>query len=92
MNAPKLYVGNLNFKTTESELADYFGQCGKVEEAIIIKDRETGRTKGFGFVTFDTIDNANKAINELHGREFAGRPLTVNEAREQKERPPRRSY
>ena len=76
----KLYVGNLSFQTTESELDGLFGQVGPVESVSIITDRDTGRSKGFGFVVMSS-DDADKAIEKFSGTEFNGRNLTVNEAR-----------
>jgi RNA recognition motif-containing protein len=76
----KVYVGNLPFRTTEDELASLFGQVGAVESVSIIIDRETGRSKGFGFVSMSDED-AEKAIAQFNGYQFSGRPLTVNEAR-----------
>ena len=76
----KLYVGNLSFQTTESDLDGLFAQIGPVESVNIINDRDTGRSKGFGFVVMEDAD-AEKAIQRLNGTEFNGRPLTVNEAR-----------
>jgi RNA recognition motif-containing protein len=78
--AKKLYVGNLSFKTTENELTDLFSQVGAVESVSIITDRDTGRSKGFGFVVMEDSD-AEKAIAKFNGADFGGRPLTVNEAR-----------
>ena len=75
----KLYVGNLSFETTESELQELFGQAGRVETVRIITDRETGRSKGFGFVEMQT--GGDEAIAEMNGKEFNGRALTVNAAR-----------
>ena len=75
----KLYVGNLSFETTESELKDLFDQAGSVETVRIITDRETGRSKGFGFVEMQ--EGGDKAIAEMNGRHFKGRALTVNEVR-----------
>ena len=75
----KLYVGNLSFQTTESELNDLFAQSGAVETVRIITDRDTGRSKGFGFVEMQ--EGGDKAIAEMNGKEFNGRALTVNEAR-----------
>jgi RNA recognition motif-containing protein len=75
----KLYVGNLSFETTESELQELFGQAGSVETVRIITDRETGRSKGFGFVEMQS--GGDKAITVMHGKEFNGRALTVNAAR-----------
>ena len=76
----KVYVGNLPFRATEDELASLFGQVGAVESVSIIIDRETGRSKGFGFVSMSDED-AEKAIAQFNGYQFSGRPLTVNEAR-----------
>jgi RNA recognition motif-containing protein len=75
----KLYVGNLSFETTESDLKELFQQMGTVETVRIITDRDTGRSKGFGFVEMQ--DGGDKAIAEINGKEFKGRALTVNEAR-----------
>jgi RNA recognition motif-containing protein len=75
----KLYVGNLSFETTESDLKELLGQAGTVETVRIITDRDTGRSKGFGFVEMQ--DGGDKAIAEMNGKEFKGRALTVNEAR-----------
>jgi RNA recognition motif-containing protein len=76
----KIYVGNLSFRTTEEDLAGLFQQVGGVEAVSIITDRETGRSKGFGFVTMND-EEAEKAIAQFNGSEFGGRALTVNEAR-----------
>ena len=75
----KLYVGNLSSETTESDLKELFGQAGSVETVRIITDRDTGRSKGFGFVEMQ--DGGDKAIAEMNGKDFEGRALTVNEAR-----------
>jgi RNA recognition motif-containing protein len=75
----KIFVGNLSFQTTESDLNDAFTQHGPVEAVAIITDRETGRSKGFGFVTM--TEGADKAIAALSGFQLDGRALTVNEAR-----------
>ena len=72
-------------------LADAFGAFGKVEKASIISDRNSGRSKGFGFVTMEDADEANKAIESMNGSEMAGRNLKVNEARPREDRPPRQS-
>jgi len=76
----KIYVGNLSFRTTEDELSELFQQVGAVESVSIITDRETGRSKGFGFVSMNDED-AEKAIAAYNGKEVGGRALTVNEAR-----------
>jgi RNA recognition motif-containing protein len=75
----KLYVGNLSFEATEADLKELFGQTGSVATVRIISDRDTGRSKGFGFVEMQ--EGGDKAIAEMNGKEFQGRVLTVNEAR-----------
>ncbi|MGD1822102.1 MAG: RNA recognition motif domain-containing protein [Pleomorphochaeta sp.] len=80
--AKKIYVGNMNYNTTEDDLRDLFGQYGEVVSVIIIKDRETRRPKGFGFIEMENDDAADAAISELDGKEYAGRNLRVNEATE----------
>jgi RNA recognition motif-containing protein len=76
----KVYVGNLPFNTTEEDLANLFSQVGAVESVSIITDRDTGRSKGFGFVAMGA-DDVDKAIAQFNGTDFNGRALTVNEAR-----------
>ncbi len=83
----KLYVGNLSYSTTSSELEQLFGQHGTVSSAEVISDRETGRSKGFGFVQMGSDDEAQAAIAALNGQEHDGRPLTVNEAKPREDRP-----
>ena len=85
----KLYVGNLSFNTTENDLQDLFSSYGAVNEAAIITDRETGRSRGFGFVTMAGSPEGEAAIKALDGKEFEGRKLTVNEARAREDRPAR---
>ena len=82
----KLFVGNLSFKTTENELQDAFSQFGTVTEANLMMDRMTNRPRGFGFVTMSTAEEAEKAIEGLHGKDVGGRALTVNIARPREER------
>ena len=77
----KLYVGNLPFSATDDSLREMFGQAGQVESARIITDRDTGRSKGFGFVEMSTEQEASEAIRKFNGAELDGRSLTVNEAR-----------
>ena len=77
----KLYVGNLPYNTSEEDLRTLFSQHGTVESVAVITDRETGRSKGFGFVEFADDNEARAAISGLSGQEFGGRALTVNEAR-----------
>jgi cold-inducible RNA-binding protein len=83
----KLFVGNLSFNITENDLQDAFAAHGTVLEANLMMDRATGRPRGFGFVTMSTPEEAQKAIEALHGKELAGRALTVNIARPREERP-----
>ena len=87
--AMKLYVGNLPYSMTDADLQDMFSQYGTVQSVQIIIDRDTGRSKGFGFVEMGSSDEAQAAITALHDKEFNGRKLTVNEARPREERGPR---
>ena len=87
--AKKLYVGGLPYTTTQDELRDAFAQAGAVQEATVIMDRMTGRSKGFGFVTMTDDSDADKAIEMWNGKELSGRKLTVNEARPMEPRAPR---
>jgi cold-inducible RNA-binding protein len=82
----KLYVGNLSFNTTENDLNDAFAAHGTVTETNLMMDRETGRPRGFGFVTMGSSEEANKAIEALNGKEMDGRALTVNVAKPREER------
>ena len=77
----KLYVGNLPFSATDQILLDTFAQCGTVSSSKIIMDRESGRSKGFGFVEMSTDAEAADAISKFNGADYDGRPMTVNEAR-----------
>ncbi len=77
----KLYVGNLPFSATDQILSDTFAQCGTVESSKIIMDRETGRSKGFGFVEMSTDAEAQLGIQKFNGADYDGRPMTVNEAK-----------
>jgi RNA recognition motif-containing protein len=79
--AKNIYVGNLSWGTTEDQLRETFEQYGEVLSARIITDRDTGRSRGFGFVEMENEDEANAAIDALNGQTMDGRPLTVNEAR-----------
>jgi RNA recognition motif-containing protein len=81
-----LYVGNLSYGMTDSDLENLFAPHGAVQSAQVIKDRDTGRSKGFGFVEMHTGEQAQAAIDALHGQEVNGRALTVNEARPREER------
>jgi len=82
-----LYVGNLPYGVTNSELEQVFAAFGSVESAQVVTDRETGRSKGFAFVEMATDDQAQAAIKGLDGKDLSGRPLTVNEARPREDRP-----
>jgi len=81
----KIYVGNLSFQTSENEMRELFGQFGEVKDATILLDRETGRSRGFGFIEMDD-DAGREAIGALDGKEFGGRNLKVNEARPRNDR------
>jgi RNA recognition motif-containing protein len=85
MASKNLYVGNLPFSTSEQDLQQLFGQYGTVTKAQVIMDRETGRSRGFGFV--EMTSGADEAIQAMNGAEYQGRRLTVNEARPREERP-----
>ena len=90
--ATKLYVGGLAYATTEDSVREHFSQAGTVTSVAIIMDKMTGRSKGFGFVEMSSEEEAQKAIEMFHGKEFEGRSLTVNEARPMEARPPRRDF
>jgi cold-inducible RNA-binding protein len=83
----KLYVGNLSFETSEADLRSIFEQFGNVTEIHLVSDRETGRSRGFAFVTMSNAAEGRAAIGTLHGKQFGGRALTVNEARPREDRP-----
>ncbi|MEO5857989.1 MAG: RNA-binding protein [Pyrinomonadaceae bacterium] len=82
----KLYVGNLPFSTGNSELEQLFSGVGTVQSATVVEDRETGRSRGFGFVEMSSAEEGNKAISELDGSDFDGRQLKVNEAKPREDR------
>jgi RNA recognition motif-containing protein len=82
----KLYVGNLSFQTSSEELQELFSKAGTVESASVVEDRETGRSRGFGFVEMSTSEEGQAAIQQFNGKEFNGRNLTVNEARPREDR------
>jgi cold-inducible RNA-binding protein len=86
MNNSKLFVGNLSFTTTQNDLQDMFASHGTVTEASLINDRETGRSRGFGFVTMSTADEAQNAITALHGSDVDGRTLNITVAKPREER------
>ena len=83
----KLYVGNLPYAASEDDIKAHFSKAGAVTSVALIKDRATGRAKGFGFVEMATADDAQKAISMFHGQDFMGRSLTVNVARPREDRP-----
>lgn len=85
----KLFVGGLPFATTDDDLADLFSAHGTVATATVIKDRDTGRSKGFGFVEFENDDEGKAAEKALNGSDVGGRSITVNEARPREDRPRR---
>lgn len=93
MNQPaegtKLFVGGISWGTTSDSLRDAFAQFGEVVEAVVITDRETGRSKGFGFVTFSTPEEAEAAVAGMNEKELDGRSITVNVARPREDRGPR---
>jgi cold-inducible RNA-binding protein len=84
----KLFVGNLTFTATENDLQDHFAQAGVVVSVNIMQDRMTGRSRGFAFIEMGSQEDATKAIEMFHSKDFQGRPLTVNEARPREDRPP----
>lgn len=84
--AKKLYVGNLPFKVTKDDLQSMFSQHGTVEDAVVITDKFSGRSRGFGFVEMGTDEEAQAAVKALHDTEMEGRKIVVNEAREPKQR------
>lgn len=87
--AKKLYVGGIPYSVKDDALNEYFSQAGSVVSAVVIMDKMTGRSKGFGFVEMSTDEEAQKAIEMFHDKEYEGRKLTVNEARPMEARPPR---
>jgi cold-inducible RNA-binding protein len=87
-----IYVGNLSYDTQNQDLEDAFAQYGSVTSARVMSDRETGRSRGFGFVEMSSDDEARNAINKLNGTALQGRNINVNEARPRTERAPRSNY
>src|SRR6195256_586477 len=84
----KLYVGNLSFNTTETDLQDLFAQAGAVQDVMLMQDKFTGKSRGFAFVTMGSEQEAQNAITQFNGKSVEGRSLTVNEARPREPRPP----
>jgi len=91
MNPNRLFVGNLSYQTMENDLQEYFSQAGVVTSVNLMLDKVTGKSRGFAFIEFGTPEEANKAVEQFHNKEFQGRALTVNVARPREERPPRYS-
>ncbi len=87
--ANKLYIGNLPYSTTGDELQQMFSQAGSVTEAVVMMDKMTGRSRGFGFVTMASDEDAQKAIEMFNGKDNGGRAIVVNEARPMEQRAPR---
>jgi len=83
----RIFVGNIPYTTTGDDLSELFGEFGEVNDARVITDRGTGRSKGFGFVDMPNDSDANEAMKSLNGSDFSGRPLTVNEARPRNDGP-----
>jgi cold-inducible RNA-binding protein len=88
----KLYVGNLSFQTSDQDLNELFAQHGTVTDSKVMTDRDTGRSRGFGFVTMSSAEEGQRAIEALHGQSVEGRNLTVNEAKPMEARGPRREF
>jgi len=88
----KIYVGNLPFSVDKAKLDELFGTFGDIEESIVISDKFSGRSKGFGFVTFKDDAAAQKAIADMNEKEVEGRNIKVNEAKPMEDRPPRRDF
>lgn len=89
MNDTRLFVGNLSYRTLEKDLQEYFSQAGVVTSVNLMLDKFTGRSRGFAFVEYGSTEEANKAVELFHSKDFQGRSLTVNIARPREERPPR---
>ncbi len=90
--AMKLYVGGLAYSVTDDELRDFFSTEGTVLSAVVIKDKFSGQSKGFGFVEMQDLKEGQNAIKNLNGKELNGRSVMVNQARPQEDRPPRRDF
>jgi RNA recognition motif-containing protein len=81
LNNKKLYVGNLDYGVTADKLKDLFSEAGTVVDSVVINDRASGRSKGFGFVEMSSVEEAKKAVESYNGKDFEGRSMVVNEAR-----------
>ena len=88
----KIYVGNLNYETTEDDLRQIFTECGNIVSIKIITDTYTGKSRGFGFIEMESVSEAKNAIATLNGREVNGNQIRVNEAKENRNRRPRQNY
>ena len=89
MNPTRLFVGNLSYQTGENDLQDYFAQAGAVTSINLMLDKMTGKSRGFAFVEYGSAEEAQKAIDQFHNKDFQGRAITVNVARPREDRPPR---
>ena len=89
MSESRLFVGNLSYQTMENDLQEYFSQAGVVSSVNLMMDKFTGKSRGFAFVEYASSDEANKAVEMFHNKEFQSRALTVNIARPKEDRPPR---
>src|SRR6185436_11167289 len=89
MNPTRLFVGNLSYQTMDNDLQDYFSQAGVVTSVNVMLDKFTGKSRGFAFIEMGSAEDANKAVEMFHNKEFQGRQLTVNIARPREDRPPR---
>lgn len=89
MSKKNLFIGSLAYATTDETMAEFFATIGEVESAKVMTDRDTGRSRGFGFVTFVNEDDNQKAVEQLDGKELDGRAINVSEARPREERPRR---
>jgi cold-inducible RNA-binding protein len=89
MNQNRLFVGNLSYQTMDNDLQDYFSQIGVVTSVNLMLDKMTGKSRGFAFVEYATAEEAAKAVEQFHNKEFQGRALTVNVARPREDRPAR---
>src|SRR5256884_9603548 len=88
-NESRLFVGNLSYQTMENDLQEFFSQAGVVTSVTLMLDKFTGKSRGFAFIEFGSSEEANKAVEMFHGKDFQGRALTVNIARPREERAPR---
>src|SRR5256885_4076604 len=89
MNQNRLFVGNLSYQTGETDLQAYFSQAGAVTSINVMFDKVTGKSRGFAFVEYSSSEEANKAVEQFHNKDFQGRALTVNIVRPREERTPR---